>query len=56
MAQYKNQGIPTVIYYGTCMHQQSAFQNLGYQIGEFPIAECLSKRVFSLPMHGYMKD
>ena len=54
MAQYKAKGIPTVIYYGTCMHQQTAFTELGYQDGDFPIAEKLCKQVFSLPMHPYL--
>lgn len=54
MAQYKEQGIPTVIYYGTCMHQQTAFADLGYQNGDFPVAEKLCKQVFSLPMHPYL--
>jgi len=54
MAQYKENGIPTVIYYGTCMHQQTAFDYLGYQLGDFPVAEKLCKQVFSLPMHGYL--
>jgi len=54
MAQYKEQGIPTVIYYGTCMHQQSAFSELGYQQGDFPVAEKLCQEVFSVPMHGYL--
>lgn len=55
MAAYKEQGIPTMIYYGTCMHQQTAFSMLGYQAGDFPIAEKLAKSVFSLPMHPYLK-
>jgi len=54
MAQYKTQGIPTVIYYATCMHQQTAFADLGYQDGDFPVAEKLCKQVFSLPMHPYL--
>ena len=54
MAKYKEQGIPTVIYYGTCMHQQTVFIDLGYQEGDFPVAEKLAKQVFSLPMHGYL--
>lgn len=53
MAAYKEQGIPTMIYYGTCMHEQTAFSQLGYQTGDFPIAEKMAKSVFSLPMHGY---
>ncbi|MCO7251756.1 DegT/DnrJ/EryC1/StrS family aminotransferase [Pseudoalteromonas sp. Ps84H-4] len=55
MASYKEQGIPTMIYYGTCMHEQTAFKELGYKVGDFPIAEKLAKSVFSLPMHGYIK-
>ncbi|MCP4325921.1 MAG: DegT/DnrJ/EryC1/StrS family aminotransferase [Alteromonadales bacterium] len=55
MANYKEQGVPTVIYYGTCMHQQTAFKGLGYKEGDFPIAERLAKQVFSLPMHPYIK-
>lgn len=54
MATYKKQDIPTMVYYGTCMHQQSAFNHFGYQNGDFPIAEKLAKNVFSLPMHGYL--
>lgn len=54
MAKYKDQGIPTAIYYGTCMHQQTAFNHLGHEAGDFPIAEKLAKSVFSLPMHGYL--
>ncbi|MEO2268662.1 DegT/DnrJ/EryC1/StrS family aminotransferase [Pseudoalteromonas sp. YIC-656] len=54
MAEYKSQGVPTMIYYGTCMHQQTAFSYLGYKEGDFPVAEKLAKTVFSLPMHPYM--
>ncbi|TMN36383.1 DegT/DnrJ/EryC1/StrS family aminotransferase [Pseudoalteromonas sp. S2755] len=54
MQSYKEQGIPTMIYYGTCMHQQSAFEYLGHKEGDFPIAEKLAKSVLSLPMHGYL--
>lgn len=55
MANYKAQGIPTMIYYGTCMHQQTAFANFGYSDADFPVASRLAKQVFSLPMHPYMK-
>lgn len=54
MTQLKNQGVPSVIYYGTCMHQQTALNNLGCQVGDFPVAEKLAARVFSLPMHPYI--
>ncbi|MCA3992580.1 DegT/DnrJ/EryC1/StrS family aminotransferase [Vibrio vulnificus] len=52
---FSEQGIPTMVYYRTCMHQQTAFAHLGYQAGDFPIAEMLSSQVLSLPMHGYIK-
>ncbi len=54
MQKYQEQGIPTMVYYRTCMHQQTAFANLGYEKGDFPVAERLAKKVFSLPMHGYL--
>lgn len=54
MAEYKANGVPTMVYYGTCMHQQTAFCYLGYQEGSFPVAERLAKQVFSLPMHPYL--
>lgn len=55
MAKYKKQGIPTMIYYGTCMHQQTAFKHLGYSNIDYPIASRLSQQVFSLPMHPYLE-
>lgn len=54
MVKYKEQGIPTMIYYGTCMHQQTAFSYLDYSDSNFPVASTLAKQVFSLPMHPYL--
>lgn len=54
MRQFKEKGVPTMIYYGKCMHQQIAFKNLRYKDDDFPIATRLSKEVFSLPMHPYL--
>lgn len=56
MSEYKCKGIPTVVYYATCMHQQTAFKNLKYIEGDFPVGEKLAKQVFSLPMHGYFSE
>ncbi len=56
MAKLKQAGIPSVVYYGTCMHEQTVFENLGYKLGDLPVAENLSRTVFSLPMHPYMED
>lgn len=54
MSNLKQKGIPTVIYYSTCMHEQTAFKNNSFHKGSFPKAEKLSNSVFSLPMHGYI--
>lgn len=52
--ELEEMGIPTMVYYRTCMHQQTAFDYLNYKQGDFPVAEKLSREVFSLPMHGYL--
>ena len=49
-------GIPTAIYYAKPLHLQMAFKNLGYEVGDFPIAESIANRIFSLPMHPYLTD
>lgn len=56
ISKYKEQSIPTMIYYGTCMHQQTAFKVQGLSDDDFPIASELARSVFSLPMHGYIQD
>ncbi len=52
----KEQGIPTMIYYPKPMHLQAAFADLGYQKGDFPVAERLCAQVLSLPMHPYLEE
>lgn len=54
LTYFSKKGVPTVIYYGVCMHQQTAFNKLGYSDEDFPNASKLAKNVFSLPMHGYI--
>lgn len=54
MDRFKKSGMPTMIYYSKCMHQQTAFESLGYKNSDFPVSEYLAKSVFSLPMHGYL--
>ena len=55
-AKLKAADIPTAIYYPTPLHLQTAFKDLGYKEGDFPISEDYSKRIFSLPMHPYLKE
>ncbi len=47
-------GVPTAIYYPKPLHLQTAFANLGYTSGMFPVAEDFAGRVFSVPMHPYL--
>jgi len=51
----KKADIPTAIYYPKPLHLLTAFKDLGYKAGDFPISEAVSKRIFSLPMHPYLK-
>nr|WP_319998283.1 DegT/DnrJ/EryC1/StrS family aminotransferase [uncultured Draconibacterium sp.] len=44
-------GIPSMVYYPKALHLQDAYKSLGYQLGDFPIAERLTHNVLSLPMH-----
>ncbi|OYE04819.1 erythromycin biosynthesis sensory transduction protein eryC1 [Nostoc sp. 'Peltigera membranacea cyanobiont' 232] len=44
-------GIQTGIHYPIPCHLQPAFTNLGYQPGDFPEAEKLSRQILSLPMY-----
>lgn len=47
----KDQGIPSMVYYPKPLHVQAAFKYLGYEKEAFPVANALSERVISLPMH-----
>lgn len=47
--------IPSAIYYPKPLHQQDAFSFLGYNKGDFPVSENVAARIFSLPMHPYLK-
>ena len=54
-AGLKQVGIPTAVYYPKPLHLQTAFSRLGYKEGDFPHSEDASRRIFSLPMHPYLK-
>ncbi len=47
-------GIPTAVYYPLPLHMQTAFADLGYLAGEFPVSEDCAQRIFSIPMHPYL--
>ena len=50
------QGVPTFVYYSKPMHLQTAFHDLGYQVGDFPKSEKACGCVLSLPMHPYLEE
>ena len=49
-------GIGTNKHYPIPMHLQECYKDLGYQQGDFPIAEEISKTELSLPMFYGMSD
>jgi len=55
-SQLKEAGIPTAIYYPKPLHLQTAFSYLCYKEGDFPVSEDCASRIFSLPMHPYLKE
>ncbi len=47
-------GIGSLIHYPIPPHLQEAYQHLGYQKGDFPIAEEIAATCLSLPMYPYL--
>jgi dTDP-4-amino-4,6-dideoxygalactose transaminase len=56
LERLKLRGIPTAIYYPKPLHLQKVNEDLGYSLGDFPVAEDIATRIFSLPMHPYLTD
>ena len=56
MDALKAAGVPSIIYYPKPLHLQKVYEPLGYREGDLPVAERLTRTVFSLPMHGYLTD
>ena len=55
-AKLKEQGIPTMVYYPTPMHSQTAYKALNYSEYACPNAQQLCGTVLSLPMHPYITE
>ncbi len=47
-------GIPTAIHYPRPLHLQECFAYLEYRSGDFPVAEEVSAKIFSLPMNPFV--
>jgi dTDP-4-amino-4,6-dideoxygalactose transaminase len=52
----RKDGIPSEIYYPLCLHLQNAFRYLGYQEGQMPVAEAVSREALSLPIYPELSD
>ncbi|MEB3336150.1 MAG: DegT/DnrJ/EryC1/StrS aminotransferase family protein [Leptolyngbyaceae bacterium] len=49
-SQLQTQGVISMVYYPLPLHLQPVYKGLGYQSGQFPVAEQISHEVVSLPM------
>ena len=56
MNNLKKVGIPSVVYYPTPLHLQTAYKDNPILLQGLPESEKLSKQVFSLPMHPYLNE
>ncbi len=52
----KENGIPTAVHYPMPLHLQECFEYLGYNKGDFPVSELISKEILSLPMNPYLTE
>lgn len=46
-----DEGVEATVFYPLPVHLQNAYQNLGYQEGDFPISEDIAKKALCLPMY-----
>ena len=53
-SKLKEDDIPTVSYYSVPLHLQPVFQNHGYNVGDFSVAEIVANQCLSLPMSPYL--
>ncbi|MDH6056167.1 DegT/DnrJ/EryC1/StrS family aminotransferase [Umezakia ovalisporum] len=49
-SQLQERGVNSMVYYPYPLHLQPAYQYLGYQSGQLPVAELVCDQVLSLPM------
>jgi len=55
-ARLTEMGIQTGVHYPVPLHLQPAYRDLGYGVGDFPVAEAVSREVLSLPFFPEMTD
>jgi dTDP-4-amino-4,6-dideoxygalactose transaminase len=55
-ARLTEMGIQTGVHYPVPLHLQPAYRDLGYGVGDFPVAEAVAREVLSLPFFPEMTD
>lgn len=56
MENLSNHQIPTAVYYPVPIHLQRAALGHEYSQGDFPVSEACAERIFSIPIHPYLKE
>jgi len=51
-----NRRISTKVHYPIPIHLQPCSRDLGYRLGDFPVAEAQAQRVLSLPIHQHLSE
>lgn len=54
LATLRAAGIEAGIHYPVALHLQPAYANLGYRVGDLPVAEEAARHVLSLPLHPFI--
>jgi len=52
----RQQGIPTAVFYSIPIHLSTAYKHLNYSVGDFPMAEEVSHKIDSLPVHPFLNN
>lgn len=51
-----DKGVATIIYYPLPLHMQKLYADLGFKVGDHPVAEAVAKRILPLPMYPELTD
>jgi len=55
-AHLTEKGVATLIYYPLPLHLQKVYADLGFRVGDFPVAERIAETILPLPMYPELTD